>query len=262
MVGIASAATAVVIGIIAGNTSPFALALAASCCPTIRRSSLLSSSEPWRALPRPHRPRPRAARPEPTARHCWHCAAMPLPPRHFRRTYSSCRRCSGHCSRGRRSRPCPAPIPMFPCGFSDRACSARSSPPCWVCPMPLRRISRPMRWIRRLHIYRRRFEPSLQRKIPRHGGGQRGAGRYRCRGRAGCSHRSRCDLPTCSVAHAGCLKPTDRRHRDLLVAVGKDPGLPHVGLFFRWLASDGQGRAEVLYRADGGRRTDGGLGNL
>ena len=64
MPGIASAATAVLIGHVAGGTSRSGSAPAASCCPTTRRCRSPSSSARWRAVSRPHR-----AGPGPRARH-------------------------------------------------------------------------------------------------------------------------------------------------------------------------------------------------
>ncbi|SFM74683.1 luciferase family oxidoreductase, group 1 [Bradyrhizobium sp. Rc3b] len=51
-------------------------------------------------------------------------------------------RCSATCNRTRRSAPCPAWGPGCRSGFWDRAPLARSSPRCWACRSPSPRISR------------------------------------------------------------------------------------------------------------------------
>ena len=67
MPGIASAATAVVIGHVAAGTShASASARAASCCPTMRRWSLPSSSARWQRCIRAASISGSAARPAPT----------------------------------------------------------------------------------------------------------------------------------------------------------------------------------------------------
>ena len=60
----------------------------------------------------------------------------------------------------------PGADPMFRCGFSDRACSARISPRCWGLPYAFASHFAPDALYQALEVYRTRFEPSAQLDKP------------------------------------------------------------------------------------------------
>ena len=69
-------------------------------------------------------------------------------------------------SRARRSGRCRARGSTCRSGSWARACSAPSSPRRWACRSPSPRTSRRRRWTRRVELYRQRFEPSEQLAEP------------------------------------------------------------------------------------------------
>ena len=147
MTGIASAATSVVIGHLAGGTSDD---------PRRRRRHHAAQPRAARhrravrdargAVPRAHRPRPRPRardRPGHRARAAPRCrrASNDFPREVQELQALPRRRCAGASA----SRPCPAAAPRCRCGSSARARSARSSRRCSGCRTRSRRTSRPTR---------------------------------------------------------------------------------------------------------------------
>ena len=150
MPGIASAATAVVIGQVAGGTKTHprgrgrhhaAQSFAAGDRRAVRhaRGAVSRAASTWAWVAR------RAPMGSPGAR----CAAIRARPSIFPTMCRSCSSCWARCSPGSACAPCPAPAAMCRCGFSAPASSAPSSPRSWACPTPSPRISRRPRCIPR-----------------------------------------------------------------------------------------------------------------
>ena len=144
MTGIASAATAVVIGHVAGGTSTIRVGSGGIMLPNhaplviAEQFGTLEALYPGRIelglglAPTSAPPRHSVARckatPMISPAMYWSCSIISVP---FNPT-NSCRRCR-------------APASMCRFGYSAQVCSAPSSPPCSACPMPSPRISRPLR---------------------------------------------------------------------------------------------------------------------
>ena len=125
------------------DARPSGSAPAASCCPTMRPMSSPSSSERWRGSFPAASISASAARPAPTSSRCARCAARRRPPRPSRRTCWNCRRSWRRRRPASASRPCRRRERKCRSGSSDRAFSARCSPPSSACPTLSPRISRP-----------------------------------------------------------------------------------------------------------------------
>jgi hypothetical protein len=145
MPGIASAATAVVIGYLAAGTSTIRVGAGGVMLPNhaplvvAEQFGTLETLYPGRidlGLGRA---------PAPTSARCTRSAATPPAPTTSRGTCRSCRPSSARCGKGRRCRPSRAAGRRCRCGSWGRACSARSSPRRWACPTPSPRTSRPTR---------------------------------------------------------------------------------------------------------------------
>ncbi len=145
MTGIASAATSVVIGFLAGGTKTIRVGSGGIMLPNhsplviAEQFGTLESLYPGRIdlglgrAPGTDQRTLRALRRDPNSAET------------FPKMSSNCRRCWGLCSRAKPSRPCRARARRCPCGFWAQACMARNWRRFWACLMGSRRISHPIR---------------------------------------------------------------------------------------------------------------------
>ena len=216
MPGIASAATAVVIGHVAGGTSTIRVGAGGIMLPNHAPLVIAEQFGTLESLyPGPHRPRPR---PRAGHRPAHRARAAPRPRRRRDdfpagragaawRYFDAARAGPARARRARaRARTCRS-------GSSARASSARSSPPRSACRTRSPRTSRPRRCCTALAIYRARFRPSEQLDAAvRHARRQRLRRRHR-RGGAAALHLAAAGVRQPAPRPPGPLPPPVRRHR-------------------------------------------------
>ena len=258
MVGIASAATSVVIGHVAAGTRTIRVGAGGIMLPN--HSPLVIAEQFGTlavAVPRAHRSRAR-----PRARHRSAHAARAAP-----RSDSSAEsfpqdvlelQALSRAGRNRASscRPCPARARVCRSGSWGRACSARSSPRRSGCRTRSPRTSRRTSSMRALAIYRAQLPAVEQLAEPYAmvganvivgGHGRRGAAPVHVR--AASVHES-------VARHARTDAAAHRRHRGLLVAARKGAGVADARVLVRRLADDRARRASTRFVARHGRRRD------
>ena len=113
-----------------------------------------------------------------------------------------------------------------------------------------------------LEIYRARFEPSEQLQRP-----HAMVGLQRDRGRNGCGgatavHLAAAEFRQPAARNPRPAPPADRRHRSLLVPRREGAGLADARLFVRRIGGDGVGRPERVRCRDRRGRTDRRFGDL
>ncbi len=249
--GIASAATSVAIGYVAGGTETIRVGAGGIMLPN--HSPLVIAEQFGTladALSRPHRPRPR-----PRARHRPDyaralCAATRWRRRAFRRTCWSCRRCSGRCSRARWCARCPAPAPNVPLWILGSSLFGAQLAAMLGLPYAFASHFAPDALMPALQIYRETFRPSAAaRRALRDGRLQRHRRRHGRRG-APPLHLRAAGLHQHDARHARPPAAADRRHRDLLDAAGEGAGLAHARLLLRRRAGDGAARSSKRFIAE------------
>ena len=251
MVGIASAATAVVIGHVAGGTptDPRRRGRHHAAEPCAAGRSPSSSARSNRSIPAASISAS-AARPAPTSAPCARCAATPPAADTFPQDVLELQALLGPAAAG--------PARPGRAGRRHRACRSGSSGSSLFgaqlaamlgLPYAFASHFAPDALMPALQVYRERFEPSAQlAQALRDGRRQRHRGRDRCRG-AAAVHLGAAVLHQPVPRHARPAPAADRRHRDLLVAGREGAGVGDARLLVRRLARDGAGRARGLHRA-------------
>ena len=217
----------------------FASAPAVSCCRTTRRSWSPSSSARSRRFIQAASISAWVALPAPTSARCARCDAITGARSRFRRTSSSCKRCLRRARRSKSSRPCPARGSTCPFGSWARAFTARSLPRPSACRTRSRRTSRPTSSFAALATYRAAFRPSAQLAAPHAMVGANvvvGADR---RGSSAALHVRATGRHELAARRARPASAADRRHRNVLDAIGKGAGVAHARLLVRRLAGHG-----------------------
>ena len=187
------------------------------------------------AVSRPHRPRPRARAGHRSAHRPGAAPDACRAPTIFRRTCSNCRRSSRRRGRTRASRRCRPPAPRCRCGSSDRAPTARSSPPRWACPTPSPRISRPICCCRRWTSTAAASSRRSSSRSPTRWSASTSSPPTPTRGAAAGDDAA--DVVHQHVSrHARPEPAADRRYRDLLVAGREGAGDADAGTFHRRIA--------------------------
>ena len=165
MVGIASAATAVVIGYVAAGTRTIRVGAGGIMLPNhaplvvAEQFGTLESLYPGGSTLASVAPR------ELISARCGRCGASRVPTAFLKMCWS-CRRSSHRCSKVKPCRQCRAPVSRCRSGFSDRVCSAHSSPRCSGLPYAFASHFAPSALMPALQAYRSGFKRSQQLDRP------------------------------------------------------------------------------------------------
>nr|CBA30264.1 hypothetical protein Csp_C22680 [Curvibacter putative symbiont of Hydra magnipapillata] len=136
MPGIASSATAVLVGHIAGGTDRIRVGSGGIMLPTMRRWSWLKRLAPWRSCTRVASTSAWAGPPVQTKPPCAPCAATKSNTKTISRaTWPSCKRFWRPCNRGKGWSPCPVRARRYPSGCWAPACIRPNWPATWGCLM-------------------------------------------------------------------------------------------------------------------------------